>query len=232
MDVTEKLIKLTADRGKAQVAKAAGLPKSAISNYIAKRQMPRGDNALAIARALDVPLDWLVDNTRDWPPPKAELDSPAMLSDETIIGEFHRRLVYAALDMRAALEAAENRDWRGAAIRLAELAKDEKVPAEIASLLSVEDALEGRRSQLNRFDMEREGEEFWMHPAVEPEKAHELSIKELVKRHRALASTGDYGKFRHLVFLRLLDTSMPQGVERFDRERRQILDELRKKRSS
>lgn len=68
MQFHQKLTRLTEDRIKAVLCKRAGLPATAISNLLAKKQMPSADTAFRIARTLSVSLEWLLDDNADWPP--------------------------------------------------------------------------------------------------------------------------------------------------------------------
>jgi transcriptional regulator with XRE-family HTH domain len=226
MKFREKLDKLAGDRSRAELSRKAGLPQNAISDYINKGYIPRLDTASALAKVLGTSLDWLADDSQDWPPPSVQSNSPSLLPDGDIVAEFERRLVYAALDLREALRAAEKQDWKAAVIRLAELPKGE-TSNEVADVLKVQKSLEGRRYQLDRFNMEREGEEFWLHAGLGLDEAQELAIAKLVKRHRELAASTDYGKFRHIAFLRSLDIPMPGSSEKIDRDRRK--KDLRKR---
>ena len=64
---------------------SVGLAPTAISNYIASGSIPRADIALKIARAVGVPLDWLIDDSQDFPPPMplgSEAESPAVTPEE------------------------------------------------------------------------------------------------------------------------------------------------------
>jgi len=136
MTVTEKLIRLTADRGKSQVAGAAGLPKSAISNYIAKKQMPRGDNALALARALNVPLEWLVDNEQDWPPPQVGAPTPAQLSDEDLMNEVARRYRIRLIEARGSLHRLKGVKWDEIAESLFQTPVEQPLPEKTQAALN------------------------------------------------------------------------------------------------
>jgi transcriptional regulator with XRE-family HTH domain len=68
MTFHEKLERLTEDRKKTVVSRRAGLPDSAVSNYITKLQEPPITIAVRLARVLQVELEWLVDDEREWPP--------------------------------------------------------------------------------------------------------------------------------------------------------------------
>jgi len=69
MNFTEKLSRLTADRSKSEVARAASLSATTISNYIARGSLPRYDIAVRIARAVGVSVEWMLDDAADFPPP-------------------------------------------------------------------------------------------------------------------------------------------------------------------
>ena len=75
MTFHEKLKKLTEDRIKSVMSIRAGLPRMAISNYLAKKQTPSCDVALRIARTLGVSVEWLIDDSRGWPPEYAHAES-------------------------------------------------------------------------------------------------------------------------------------------------------------
>lgn len=66
----QKISRLLEDRSKADISGRAGFKsKIAISNIINKKSDVRVSTALKVARALNVPLDWLADDSQDWPPP-------------------------------------------------------------------------------------------------------------------------------------------------------------------
>lgn len=69
MTFHEKLCRLGETMNKAAISRRAGLPPTAFSSYLAKPEtVPRGDIALRFARALNVDLYWLLDDSRGWPP--------------------------------------------------------------------------------------------------------------------------------------------------------------------
>jgi transcriptional regulator with XRE-family HTH domain len=98
MKFHEKLSRLTAGKNKSALAEGAGLPASAVSNYIFKRQMPRGDKALALARVLGVPLEWLVDDAQDFPPPSAHPLPAARPESEQEMEMYARGVMHRAID--------------------------------------------------------------------------------------------------------------------------------------
>jgi transcriptional regulator with XRE-family HTH domain len=140
MRFTEKLERLTATLNKTKVAKEAGLPSSAVSNYLSKEQMPRGDNALALARSLGVSVEWLVDEEMDWPPPAEEKMTAAQLSDTDLIKEVCARYRREALRLRESLERLEKVDWSAMAKAFAALPIDAPLTPEIHRLAILLDA--------------------------------------------------------------------------------------------
>jgi transcriptional regulator with XRE-family HTH domain len=77
MTFTEKLSRLVADRNRAAVARNAGLPPNAVSDYVNKGYTPRADTAFRLARALNVSVDWLLDDQQGWPPMWVNAPEPA-----------------------------------------------------------------------------------------------------------------------------------------------------------
>lgn len=69
MTFAEKLKRLTEDRIKSVICRRAGLPPTAINDYISKSSTkPSAIYAMRLARALDVDLEWLIDDAQEWPP--------------------------------------------------------------------------------------------------------------------------------------------------------------------
>jgi transcriptional regulator with XRE-family HTH domain len=68
MTFQAKLTRLVADRNKSEVSRRAGLIHTAVSSYIARGCIPRADIAMRIARALNVSVEWLLDDSAGWPP--------------------------------------------------------------------------------------------------------------------------------------------------------------------
>jgi transcriptional regulator with XRE-family HTH domain len=109
MRFAEKLERFTREKNKAKIARAAGLPANAINEYIAKGYTPRADNALALAKALKVPLEWLVDDSRDYPPPEP-VPKPTVsdLPDYDLLLELARRFRREQIETLDALASAEH----------------------------------------------------------------------------------------------------------------------------
>jgi transcriptional regulator with XRE-family HTH domain len=140
MDFWEKLAALTIESGsKSRAAKVAGLPASAISNYISKRQMPRGDKVLVLAKALDVNLLWLLDENRtESPAPKFQehyAPSPSDLSDRQLMQEVVRRRRRVRAQAMMHLTECENIDWAAVRSRIASIPLGGPIPPDICYIL-------------------------------------------------------------------------------------------------
>jgi transcriptional regulator with XRE-family HTH domain len=95
----EKIKKLLEGRNASQLAITVGLHKSAIRDASNTGRLPRVDKAIKIARALDVPCDWLFNDGQDWPAPEGI--SAASLSEMELIQEVARRRELVRRDIRA-----------------------------------------------------------------------------------------------------------------------------------
>lgn len=73
MELRKKLLHLMTEKGWTQIAVSSksGVSQSAISDYVNEENpsRPRGNNALKLAKIFGVPLEWLLDDKQDWPPP-------------------------------------------------------------------------------------------------------------------------------------------------------------------
>jgi DNA-binding XRE family transcriptional regulator len=101
------------DLNKSKAARAVGLPESTISNYLVKEEsLPRIDIALKIAKAIDVPLIWLADDSRDWPPPTSNAESSLVnISDRDLMLELAKRFRLGIIDVLDGLDQVEREDW-------------------------------------------------------------------------------------------------------------------------
>lgn len=88
MKFPEKLDKVIADSGKSQsrIARETGISQSAISAMTRGDRRPYMDQALKLARALGVPLDYLADESLD------ELPAPELTTDDRLILRIVRKL--------------------------------------------------------------------------------------------------------------------------------------------
>lgn len=109
---SEKLAKLTEERDKRKLSLEAGLPPTAVSNYISKANIPRSDTALKLARILNVPVEWFIDDSDDrWPAPSPQKTALGVIPDLELMGEVCRRYWLALKRWEATIVAAEHMDW-------------------------------------------------------------------------------------------------------------------------
>jgi transcriptional regulator with XRE-family HTH domain len=102
-------------KNKSEVARQAGLSATAVTDYLQKGYIPRADNALALARALNIPVDWLIDDSQDFPPPdSAEKPAATLLSEGQLIVELARRSRQKRAEIIDKLEQFERFDWADA----------------------------------------------------------------------------------------------------------------------
>jgi transcriptional regulator with XRE-family HTH domain len=151
MDFAEKLSRLTEEKNKQKLSNAAGLPATAVSDYIAKGSIPRADKALALARALNVPLEWLVDDAQEWPPPTQQRQEPTDLSDSQLLVELVRRRRLAQIDFWEAIELAEQVDWRRFKRDLEAVHEGAPIPRELVRLSNIPYAIHASLMRLMRF---------------------------------------------------------------------------------
>lgn len=137
MKFSEKLAHLTAERNKTQLSKEAGLRDSAVSELIAKNAVPRSDTALALARALNVPLDWLVDDEAGFPAPTpgATRSDVRDFHDHDLLLELGRRWALDLQYLSTLHQDIRNRDLRAVAQRAFALPLDQR-DAQVEELLS------------------------------------------------------------------------------------------------
>ncbi len=195
MRFSDKLERLTANVNKAKASLDAGLPPTAISNYLAKGQVPRADTGVAIARVLGVAADWLFDDAQDWPPPKAEPAVAASLSDGDLMEEVARRRRLVMSDLLKSIERIEKVDWGAVRKRLGVVPIGAPLPDEL--LADVAPAAEARRQwhlATQRFDLK-----FYdmLYGKMSPvgRKPEELNVERLAARHLSAINTAD---FRHV----------------------------------
>lgn len=94
-----------------KAAETANLPKTTLSSLLSRpNSLPRCDIALGVAKALRVPLDWLVDDSQDWPSP--EPLSIESFSDMELMGEACRRLALDAARINKHLDNLEQLPWK------------------------------------------------------------------------------------------------------------------------
>jgi transcriptional regulator with XRE-family HTH domain len=160
MKFKEKLEKLTLGR-RAEISEKAGLPASAISNYLSKNQIPRADKAVKIAQAVDVPVDWLFSDEKEWPaPPKPTSIQDA--DDGMLMREVCRRYRREAIRIRALIQRATNIDWREVAAYLLDYRPDVNFESgPFGGQIEIAHQLFSAQSGLRRYDPSIAAGAFW-----------------------------------------------------------------------
>ena len=158
MKFAEKLAQLTDGKNKQRIGRDAGLPPTAISDYIAKNHIPRADTALKLARALKVPLEWLVDEAQEGPPPSASNSSPESILPNIpfgpLIRELARRYRLDALDVRQKLHDARKVDWSKVFADVQALPADAPISRELTRHLKLaEEVTIGVLTTTTRYDI-------------------------------------------------------------------------------
>src|SRR4051812_14306289 len=103
MKFADKLRKIIGDRRISAVAEDAQINPGLLNNYLNRGSEPGAMTALKIAKALKVPLEWLIDDAADLPVPEQPAGTQAAdrLSDRELMMEVakrHRREVETMLD--------------------------------------------------------------------------------------------------------------------------------------
>jgi hypothetical protein len=86
MTICEKLTRLLEDRNKTAVAKRAGLRPTYFYQVISEGKCPSAYRALRIARALNVGVEWLLDDAQSWPPVWVNSAAPELGHRSTVAG--------------------------------------------------------------------------------------------------------------------------------------------------
>ncbi len=132
MNFNEKLQRLVSEQSlnKSKASRDAGLPESTISSYLAKPEsLPRVDIALKIARVLGVPLDWMADDSQDFPPP-SDSRSIGTVPDDVLMQEACRRLANQAKRVAFDLDRVKKENWTRVADELLAIPATEELSTE------------------------------------------------------------------------------------------------------
>lgn len=148
--LAEKLRRLTSGQSRARLAREAGLKPTAVTNYITRGSMPLADAALKLARAMNVPLDWLLDDDQDWPPPPAQ--SLAAATTLQLTEELGRRLLGVGSIMLARLDRAAATDWIATGEAILRHDPKDNLPKPLREALELVGQLNTLASELYRYD--------------------------------------------------------------------------------
>jgi transcriptional regulator with XRE-family HTH domain len=81
MTFQEKLRRLLEDHNRAAFARRVGISATTLNNYALRGTQPLAKKALKIARTLHVEFDWLIDDSRDWPPKWVNKSEPSEMTE-------------------------------------------------------------------------------------------------------------------------------------------------------
>jgi transcriptional regulator with XRE-family HTH domain len=228
----EKLAALTDGKNKSQIARDAGLTPTAISDYLQKGYLPRADNALALARALGVSVEWLIDDSQGLPAKAAEAPSLSSVPHSDLMRELCRRMRLEAVEAWNVLNQIERMEWLATAEQLLATPFDKPVPAATAAAARLVDRAEGPILKLGWFDPVRMSTEMPDLPGsdIEPD---ELKPDRLLERWHALREKlpGLRAVIDYQV-MRFTKAGWPEEVEDVERWRQRLLKELRDRKKS
>ncbi|MGA2443341.1 MAG: helix-turn-helix transcriptional regulator [Tepidisphaeraceae bacterium] len=216
MTFQEKLRRLAPTVNKSRAARAVGLKENAISTYMAKGSLPRIDIALKIATALNVPLDWLADDRRDWPPPMPVIGAVENIQDGFLMREVCRRLRLASMDVKELIDKAERIDWREVARQLLNQPVDSPFPQSIAPEIELARSLLFADGALRKYQASDAIKAHWRYlPPVElPQE--DLDFRKLLQRLDDLNRRPGCGATQFYLFLLATERERPEPARVLD----------------
>ena len=129
----EKLSLLVKNSGKsrAEIARSADVLPATLHNYLTRNVEPLASSAFRIARALSVPIDWLLDDSQGEPVPSA---SPlSSLSTNALREELGVRMARSLGETwLPKLEKAESMDWLKVGLALCEFDPQKPLPSNMS----------------------------------------------------------------------------------------------------
>jgi|GEM_PF-4057073 len=179
--------------------KVGGVSKTTVSNWLNGSAKPGLDSAFAIARTFGVSLDWLADDSADWPPPHLAPQTQELPYEDKMILDI-RRALRLSLDEairglalmtkdQSHLEAfAKNRDLLAGVLRFGspDARASLGIPGEETDLAIVLEKIELYRSLEKEIDEWMAQAENEPPPAIEPISEEQTGkYQELYDRLRA-----------------------------------------------
>jgi transcriptional regulator with XRE-family HTH domain len=227
MKFFEKLERLTAGK-RVATADKANLKPAAVTNYISREQMPRADKAFAIAKALGVSLEWLLDDSQVWPPPDASSKLKVFTTDE-IAAELGRRASGIGIALFAKIKRAKKIDWFALAERLVAHDATEKISDEVKAALMLPIQIASLASELTDFEPRFPlGEDAPLEALENTRVGFELTLTELSRRFESLEHLRGYEPARRLAqLLAYADDTRGKGFPAaFEAVRKDVASEL------
>lgn len=169
---------------KAEAAKRAGLKVGAIGSYLARRStVPRADIALKLARAAGVPLEYLLDDAQNQPPPANILSS---VSTEELCEELGNRMLSMGKTMLAKIIQAEGEDWIAVGRELLQVDPD-SVPKRLLEKIENAEQIRALSGELRRYNpCTRAGNDLSKELAKYVSSEFEITLLDLWVRSRNL----------------------------------------------
>lgn len=144
MKLAAKLLYLIEKDGRTrtQIATDASIPLTTLGDYIRRGAEPMSSAALRLARTLRVPLEWLIDDSAELPPP----------NEGYVASELGERLRPLGTSMFLKIAKARKVDWVEVGRQLLQLQEDDPIAPKLREKLELPGALNHDNSELRRFD--------------------------------------------------------------------------------
>ncbi len=154
MKLSEKLSALLNGKDRAEVASKCGVTASSLNNYLYRNSEPASSTALKLARALNVPMEWLIDDEQNWPPPSdLPASKTATLSPDDLRLALGEHLRPAAVRLTSVMREAWEVDWMATAQAFVAAAQEGRqlTPDELA-VAELPEKLQSLTDDLEAFD--------------------------------------------------------------------------------
>ncbi len=86
MKLAEKIRRSKEGRGYADIAREVGCSSENVRKIIDQGSQPGFFLGVRLAKALDVPVDWLADDDQDWPPPETNKQKAVSMVEAALTG--------------------------------------------------------------------------------------------------------------------------------------------------
>jgi hypothetical protein len=182
---------------KSKASRDAGLPESTISSYLAKPDsLPRIDIALKLSKVLDVPFEWLADDSQDWPPPSGDNRNLNAIPDHELMAEACRRLANQAAKVTSIVQQIQGLPWSELADELVVIPLDAPLPEKFTPIMRWLYLVDSLYTMLGEFDAS-EKLDFYV---SKPPSVRDLRdrVKELKSPDTDLSDAKKYRELREL----------------------------------
>jgi transcriptional regulator with XRE-family HTH domain len=150
---SEKVKRLIGDQSQAKVARRAGLSPSALNNLLQRSgSVPTAKTALQLARALEVSVDWLIDDAQDWPPPSTDQVLLEQATDDELMREVSIRYFRELKRVLEDIQRLAEFDLNAAAEWAQNASLDSPIPSSLQPAMELVNHAANIRYDYNRFD--------------------------------------------------------------------------------